>query len=103
MPKFDLALKDGAVSPIKFLSNHSLSQEKRAVTALAAGEDNIILLNTCQPNKLKINIKIKGEGRWIQKKEVEEVERKENIRRGKWGGGEGNRKRRRVKEDRGGS
>jgi len=46
MPKFDLALKDGAVSPIKFLSNHSLSQEKRAVTALAAGEDNIILLNT---------------------------------------------------------
>lgn len=38
-----------------------------------------------------------------KKKEVEEVERKENIRRGKWGGGEGNRKRRRVKEDRGGS
>lgn len=68
MPKFDLALKDGAVSPIKFLSNHSLSQEKRAVTALAAGEDNIILLNTCQPNKLKINIKIKGEGRWIRKR-----------------------------------
>ena len=45
MPKFDFALKDGAVSSIKFLSNHSLSQEKRAVTALAAGEDNIILLN----------------------------------------------------------
>lgn len=36
-------------------------------------------------------------------KEVEEVERKENIRRGKWGGGEGNRNRRRVKEDGGGS
>ena len=47
----DLALNDGAVSPIKFLSDHSLSQEKRAVTALAAGEDNIILLNTCQQNK----------------------------------------------------
>ena len=45
MPKFDFALKDGAVSSIKFLSNHILSLEKRAVTALAAGEDNIILLN----------------------------------------------------------
>ena len=55
----DLALKDGAVSPVKFLSDHSLLQEKRAITALAASEDNIILLNTCQQRKARIKKKRK--------------------------------------------
>ena len=82
----DLALKDGAVSPVKFLSDHSLLQEKRAVTALAAGKDNIILLNTCQQRKARIKKKRKG-GKKKERKKKEASRKGRKVQERGWQGG----------------